>query len=92
MTREHFGTPARIRAVEHLPRGQAIWLARGAALGTLVGRLLDTPLASGLGLLWHRGWARFDGAPNAWNSCSQRRTSKVLKQITSSGTKSGEPV
>lgn len=88
MTREHFGTPARIRAVEHLPKGQAIWLARGAALGTLVGRLLDTLLASGLELRWHRGSARFDEAPNAWNSCSQRRTSNVPKQSTASGTKS----
>ena len=49
MTRNHLRTYAQISAMEPSNRDQAIWLARGAALGTFVGRLLRA-LRAGVGL------------------------------------------
>jgi hypothetical protein len=50
VTRNHLRTYAQISAMEPSNRDQAIWLARGAALGTFVGRLLRA-LRAGVGQL-----------------------------------------
>jgi len=50
VTRNDFRTPARTSAIEPSSRDQAIWLARGAALGTFLTRVLRALRAGASGL------------------------------------------